>query len=220
LYEERELGARPSASGLRRFFRPALAVAVALLRMVAELVPRPAGKVSPAARAASSAGGTMNAKDVLKHALRMNHDIINGYLGDLSDADLLVRPVPGANHIAWQLGHVINAEAQYFLPQIPGATVPELPADFGKQHDKERSKSDTGFRTKDEYLNLFNKVRQATLAALDKIPEADLDKPVTGNLARIAPTLGAVFFLAANHEMMHAGQFTVVRRKLGKPVLF
>src|SRR5205085_12238187 len=139
------------------------------------------------------------------------------YLGDLSDADLLVRPAPGANHIAWQLGHLIAAEAQYFLPQVPGATAAELPADFAKQHAKEMAKSDTGFRTKDEYLGLFTRVRQATLAALDRVADADLDKPTTGNLARIAPTVGALFFLTANHEMMHAGQFAVVRRKLGKP---
>ena len=34
------------------------------------------------------------------------------------------------------------------------------------------------------------------------------------------PTLGALIILIANHTMMHAGQFTVVRRKLGKPVIF
>jgi uncharacterized damage-inducible protein DinB len=162
----------------------------------------------------------MNANDVLKHALRMNHNILTSYLKDLSDADLLVRPVPNANHIAWQLGHLITAEAQYFLPQVPGATPVELPAGFAKQHDKEMAKSDAGFRTKEEYLSLFDKVRQATLAALDKVSEADLDKPTTGNVARIAATVGTLLYLIADHEMMHAGQFTVVRRKLGKPVLF
>ena len=35
-----------------------------------------------------------------------------------------------------------------------------------------------------------------------------------------APTLGAMLLLNANHVMMHAGQFSVVRRKLGKPILF
>ena len=40
------------------------------------------------------------------------------------------------------------------------------------------------------------------------------------DITRMAPTVGSVFFLAANHEMMHAGQFSVARRKLGKPVLF
>jgi hypothetical protein len=39
-------------------------------------------------------------------------------------------------------------------------------------------------------------------------------------MAAMAPTLGAQFILAANHTMMHQGQFSVARRKLGKPVLF
>ena len=162
----------------------------------------------------------MNAKDVLKHALVANQNIMTMYLSDLSDADFLVRPVPNANHIAWQLGHLIAAEAQYFLPEVPGASKFELPAGFDKQHGKEMATSDTGFKTKDEYLALFGKLRQATLAALEKLPEADLDKPVSGRVARIAPNIGALFFLCANHVMMHAGQFAVVRRKLGKPVLF
>jgi uncharacterized damage-inducible protein DinB len=164
----------------------------------------------------------MNAKDVIKHALNSNHHILTMYLGDLSDADLLVRPVPGANHIAWQLGHLINAEATFFLPAIPGASAVPLPPGFAEQHSKDTASSDAPqkFRTKAEYLELFNKVRSATLAALEKLPEADLDKPLSGRLATIAPTVGALFLLGANHEMMHAGQFTVVRRKLGKPVLF
>lgn len=163
----------------------------------------------------------MNAKDVLKSALNQNHYVLTTYLSDLSDTDLLVRVVPSANHIAWQLGHLITAETVYFLKQIPGAKVPELPAGFAELYTKETSKSEStkGLSTKAEYLSLLGKVREATLAALDSLPEADLDKPVTGDIARIAPTVGALILLTANHEMMHAGQFVAVRRKLGKPVL-
>jgi hypothetical protein len=164
----------------------------------------------------------MNAKDAIKTALDANHFILTSVLADLSDADLLVRPVPGANHIAWQLGHLVYAEAQHLPKQIPGGTPVELPAGFAEQHSKEMAAAEPpkGFRTKEEYLGLFKKVRAATLAALDKIPEADLDRPITGPMARLAPTAGAMFLLMANHELMHAGQFSVVRRKLGKPVLF
>jgi hypothetical protein len=162
----------------------------------------------------------MTSKDILKHALDSNHNILSMYLSDLSDADLLVRPAPSANHIAWQLGHLIAGEGM-FLKEV-GATAPAMPPGFVEQHSKDKAGSDSaqGFRTKQEYLDLFAKVRATTLQALANLPEADLDKPVTGRLARIAPTVGALFFLAANHEMMHAGQFVVVRRKLGKPVLF
>ena len=52
----------------------------------------------------------MNAKDVMLHSFGMSDHVLNAYLGDLSDADLMVRPVEGQNHIAWQLGHLISSE--------------------------------------------------------------------------------------------------------------
>lgn len=160
----------------------------------------------------------MNAKEVLKAALDQNHWVLTHYLSDLTDADLLVRPVPGANHAAWQLGHLITAECM-FCQQF-GGTPPSLPAGFAELHGKEGANKDQGFATKTEYLDLFKKARAATLAALETLTEADLDKPSTGNIAQVAPTLGKLLVLTAGHELMHAGQFTVLRRKLGKPVLF
>jgi hypothetical protein len=145
------------------------------------------------------------------------------YLADLSDADLLVRPAPKANHIAWQLGHLIKAERDHLTPQmIPGLAYPALPPGFDEQHGKQAASQDPprGFRTKDEYLNLFGQVREKTLAALEGLSDADLDKPTVGPMAPYAPTLGALIQLQANHTLMHAGQFTVVRRLLNKPVLF
>ena len=41
---------------------------------------------------------------------------------DLSDADLLVRPAPSANHIAWQLGHLIASERNLVEAAAPGST--------------------------------------------------------------------------------------------------
>ncbi|HEY2787370.1 MAG TPA: DinB family protein [Fimbriiglobus sp.] len=162
----------------------------------------------------------MTAKDCCRFLLEENRKYVGKYLSDLSDADLLVRPVPGANHIAWQLGHLIHSEASFFHGGFPGVKSPALPAGFAEQHDKATAAVDPpkGFLKKDEYLALFNQVRSATLAALDGLTDADLDKP-TG-WGDFAPTVGTAFLMAADHDFMHAGQFTVVRRKLGKPVVF
>jgi hypothetical protein len=159
----------------------------------------------------------MNAKDSIKFLLESNQNMIGMYLSDLSDADLLVRPTPAANHIAWQLGHLIIAEVNFFLPKVPGAKPAPLPAGFAEQHSKDTINSDSGFMTKDEYLKLFNSVRAATLATVDQLSDADLDKDSGWQMAS---TVGKVLLFIASHDMMHAGQFTVVRRKLGKPVLF
>jgi hypothetical protein len=163
----------------------------------------------------------MKATQVLETTLSSTQYLTTQYLSDLSDADLLVRPVPGANHIAWQLGHVIASEVSLVRGQLPTAAYPELPAGFAEQHKQEMAtqESPKGFLNKQQYLDLFNRVREATKAAVAKLSDADLDRPSTGNMASFAPTLGAFLLLVANHTMMHSGQFSVVRRKLGKPVL-
>jgi uncharacterized damage-inducible protein DinB len=161
----------------------------------------------------------MGPKDVLRTLVRTNDHILNAYLGDLADNELLERPVPGANHIAWQLGHLINSE-QSLLNYVAGAKGIDLPAGFGDQYTPETSRADKpdGYLTKAQYLELHKKSRENILKVIDAVSDADLDKATEGRMASFAPTLGAMLVLIANHPMMHLGQFAVVRRKLGKPV--
>jgi DinB superfamily len=163
----------------------------------------------------------MNGKDAIKAALDGTSFILKWYVSDLSDADLFIRPAPKANHIAWQLGHVITGDIYLIKSQLPDAAYPELPAGFTEAYGAAGASKDgpEGFLTKDEYLALFDMVRAATITELGALSDADLDRPTTGDMAAFAPTLGHLFLGASNHTLMHAGQFTVVRRLLGKPVL-
>ena len=146
--------------------------------------------------------------------------VLNRYISDFADEDLLRRPTDGCNHLAWQLGHLISAEASLLDSICPGKA-PEMPEGFAEQHSKETCQSDdpTGFRTKQEYVDLYEKVRASTLAALETMSDSDLDAPSPERLREHFPTVGGVFTLIGSHPMMHAGQFVVVRRQLGKPVL-
>ncbi|HEY7426445.1 MAG TPA: DinB family protein [Gemmataceae bacterium] len=164
----------------------------------------------------------MKASDAIVTALSGTQNVLNMYVADLSDADLLVRPAPGANHIAWQLGHLIAAEVLLAGPQLPDAPYPALSPGFQEQYGKKGASDDSPmhFFAKEQYLKIFNEGRDVTKAAAKKLSDADLDKPTTGDMAQFAPTLGALLLLVSNHTLMHVGQFTVVRRKLGKPVLF
>ncbi|TWT43806.1 DinB superfamily protein [Phycisphaerae bacterium RAS1] len=161
----------------------------------------------------------MTTKDLLKHNINQAHFIANAYLKDLSDSDLLTRPAPGANHIAWQLGHLIASERQ--MIEAIGCRMPELPAGFVEKHSKETAASNgpAGFATKSEYLALFARMHEATLRAIDATADADMDRPGPESMRAYAPTVGAIFAMIATHEVMHAGQFAVLRRKLGKPVV-
>lgn len=160
----------------------------------------------------------MNAKDVIRQSMQTAQMVTGAYLKDLSDADLLLRPVPGSNHIAWQLGHLIASERSMIAGV--GGKMPELPAGFEDAHSPDASKSDdrSKFARKAQYEALMTQMHKATLAALDATPDADLDKPAPESMRSYAPTVGAVFQMIALHELMHVGQFVPVRRKLNKPI--
>jgi hypothetical protein len=161
----------------------------------------------------------MNAHDAIRAALHVSDMVLNSYVGDLSDTDLLQRPAPGCNHLAWQLGHLISSESD-LLNQIASGAGAELPDGFAERHSKEAASDDTPqhFCTKQEYLDLLRQVHAATLGQLDKLSEADLDQPGPERLRDFFPTVGHIFVLIATHGLMHAGQFVPVRRALGKPV--
>lgn len=162
----------------------------------------------------------MNAKDILRQITEFGHMVVQAYVGDLNDADLFVRSVPGANHIAWQLGHLIVA-TRHMLAAL-GQPVAELPEGFEAAYTRETAALDdpAKFATKAEYLALADQMKAATLAAIDATPEKTLDQPGPEAMREYAPTVGSVLILAGNHWMMHAGQFVPIRRKLGKAPLF
>jgi len=163
----------------------------------------------------------MNATEAIKVSMNTPNMIVESYLGDLTDEDLLVRPVDGANHIAWQLGHLIAAENGMIEGICPGS-MPALPEGFKDKYNNDTCGSDNAddFLSKDEYLNLAKEQRTATLAALEKLSDEDLEKPSPEEMQKMFPTVGVIFMMQPTHWIMHAGQWAIIRRKLGKPPLF
>jgi len=161
----------------------------------------------------------MTAKDVIRHSMELSRSVLTSYLADLTDGDLMVRPVPGANHTAWQLGHLIICENG--LSEV-GYAMPALSEGFAESYTKETASSDdpAKFHKKAEYLELLEQQHAAALAHLEAMPDAELDTPGPEEAREYAPTVGAMFNALGLHDMMHAPQITVVRRKLGKPPLF
>ena len=159
----------------------------------------------------------MDTKEAIKMSMNTAAFLTQTLLEDFSDADLLVRPLPNANHTAWQLGHLIASEYQMTEGVMPGSC-PALPEGFAEKHGKATATIDDpkAFYTKKEYMDIFNKQRAASLALLDKIDVKDLDKPGPEWAKSYAPTVGSVFMLHGSHYLMHLGQFSIVRRKLNK----
>jgi hypothetical protein len=162
----------------------------------------------------------MTGKEALKALLTSTQSMVPMYFKDLSDSDIQTPPVPGANNIAWQMGHLIASEVA--LGQAIGGQYPDLPPELKILGKTETAKTnpDGGKLPVSGYLDWFSRVRNATVAAVDKMSDADLDRPNNGPMKDFAPTVGHLVVLVGNHTFMHVGQFSVVRRALKKPVLF
>lgn len=161
----------------------------------------------------------MSPKDAIRMGIDSSNMIINAYIGDLDDSELMLRPVSGMNHIAWQLGHLIASE-RHFVELVKPGSCPPLPEGFAEAHSKETSTLDDSskFLSRARYQELWKTQRDATLAVLDDVPEADLDRTEPGKYPEWAPTVAALLSMCGTHALMHCGQFVAVRRQLGKPV--
>lgn len=163
----------------------------------------------------------MDFKDAVRSSLNVADFMVGGYLADITNEELLERPVPGANHIAWQLGHLIAAERHLVEAAAPGS-MPELPAGFAERYGRGKPVTDNpaDYLLKDEYLQLAKQIRAASLRALDKLSAADFDKPIEGRVPPFVKKVGDAFVTVGSHWILHAGQWVVLRRKLKRELMF
>lgn len=163
----------------------------------------------------------MNAREAIKLSIDSGKMITLEYLADLSDEDMLQRPHPECNHIKWQVGHLISSEHQMISGVCPGS-MPALPEGFADRYTKETAASDdpAAFDSKADLRQLLEEQRAATLEALSGLSDDDLSRPAPEEMQAYAPTVGDVFSLQGGHWVMHAGQWAVIRRQLGRPPLF
>lgn len=159
------------------------------------------------------------AAEMLVRDLKGSFDILSMTIADLSDADLFTRPVPAANHPFWQIGHLASVES--FMINKYGGMPMTLPEGWhAKFKNKVTNHEDSpGFfgMGKDELIKQFDAVRQATIRFTQSLNDDDLKKPTGWEMA---PSVAAVIGMNLGHTLMHIGQIQVLRRKLGKPILF
>jgi DinB family protein len=163
----------------------------------------------------------MSQNQLLVESLKGNIGMLKMTVADMTDDELRQRPVPAANNGLWQLGHLIASEA-WMVNNCAGKTVIELPAGFAEKYSKETSKVDDPAKlgTKADLMALLEKTRDQTAAWAATLTPADFTKPAPEKMRKMCPTLGHVMNVFPSHIAMHVGQLQVLRRKLGKPILF
>ncbi|MBX3422589.1 MAG: DinB family protein [Pirellulaceae bacterium] len=159
----------------------------------------------------------MSTKSVIRDGLQTAQMVGLAYLSDLDDAQLMLRPHPDCHSINWQIGHLIISEHDQ-INKIASAAMPDLPVGFRESFAATNSAADDtdGSFGKEQLLAIYQGQRQATLKVLSQLTEEQLDQP-TG--ISYAPTQAALIQMQGAHWLMHCGQWAVVRRQCGKPVV-
>lgn len=159
----------------------------------------------------------MDAKTAIKESLATADMVAWAYLDDLTDSELMQRPHPQCHHLNWQVGHLILSEHE-MMSQIAKDKMPPLPDGFATRYTKETAASDdpAEFAAKDDLREAFKTQRASTLAFLDGMTDDVLDQP---SGIPYAPTVGSVLAMQGAHWLMHCGQWVIVRRNNGKPVV-
>jgi uncharacterized damage-inducible protein DinB len=163
----------------------------------------------------------MNLQEALRGGFERAKMVTDMLLGDLSDAEILERPVPEANHVAWQLGHLVTS-LNLFGEAVRSGCMPALPEGFAAQHSRETAGNNdpAAFHSKSTYLRLLDEQRAALLKLMEELPESRFAEEAPESMRSYAPRIVDLFELASAHELMHSGQITVLRRRLGRSVAF
>lgn len=163
----------------------------------------------------------MDTRQAIKASIDLGKMISMSYLEDLTDEEMMHRPHPGCNHIKWQVGHLISSENQMINGCVPGS-LPDLPDGFADKYTRETAASDdpAAFDSKEQLMQLFRQQRAATLAALEKLSDEELSNPSPESMQGYAPDWGSAFVMQDAHWVMHAGQWAVIRRQLGRDPQF
>jgi len=162
----------------------------------------------------------MNTRDAIKNSMDIGDMVCMSYLSDMTDDDLMQRPHEGCNHLNWQIGHLIAADNDMVGGCLDGV-LPDLPDGFREKYDRDQASNNdpAAFHNKEELLALYKTQRDAAKAALENLSDEDLDKPAPEAMQAYAPNVGAAFNMLGAHWLMHAGQWAVVRRQTGKPIV-
>ena len=164
----------------------------------------------------------MEAIDAIRMALQSGDNGMKA-LEDMK-ADPLVQPGPwGGNHAMWIAGHLAVTEGRLhkILRGTPNPVEHRKPLfDWASE-----PKTDiAAYPPFEEVLRTFRRLREETLAFLDEVGEAGLDRPPNlpppPGLGRAFETVGSSIMTIACHQCFHTGEAAVVRRASGRQPAF
>jgi len=154
-----------------------------------------------------------SAKAVLELARRSTLKMID----DIPAGKFCHKPVDGANHALWVLGHLAVTDDWFACTLASRESV--IDESWGPLFGMKSEPSDdpTIYPSIDEIKSALERARQSLLTGFESLGEQQLQGPVPEELEGFAPNVGGAAYTLAWHEGFHAGQLSAVRRSLGLP---
>jgi DinB superfamily len=136
-----------------------------------------------------------------------------GLIEDIPDDQWTYQPFAGANHVAFNLLHLLVSSdwgpTALGDPAHPWVDLFEGVLKQGPLVDR------ASYPPKEVLLEALAAAQARFTGLLDRLRDEDLDRPTTGAIAEYAPTLGAVLDSHVWHEGFHCGEIAVIRKALG-----
>ena len=157
----------------------------------------------------------MDVKEHLVAQLDKSRTFTLGLADDFEGDQLVHQVFEGSNHCLWILGHLAVTD-NAVIGQIDPAKSIALEGYWGTVGMGSTPVPDASqYPTRDDLLAVLAERRAVLLELVSGLTDADLDRATTGPFADFAPTIGELLRMVGWHEVMHAGQLSVVRRSLG-----
>ena len=162
----------------------------------------------------------MKANEAIQAGIDCADMVCGAYLDDLTNEEAMRRPHAACNHINWQVGHLIASDYMMCNGCISGC-VPALPEGFAEKYSKETAASDNAddFVPKDKLMELYRNQRAAIKEVLAGLSDEQLAADAPENMRAYASTVASAFSMLGSHWLMHAGQWVIVRRELGRDIV-
>lgn len=155
--------------------------------------------------------------EAMTYGLRVSKALIHRMVDDLKPHEFEFQPCPGANCIAWVLGH-LTATDRRSLTWLGTTDLPAVPEGFVERFTVTRTTAgeQKGYGDPKELIRLFDAHRDQLVAVLAAVDPAKLLEPPSFQSPLFADRGEGMLFMGL-HTAMHVGQISITRRSLGYP---
>jgi len=163
----------------------------------------------------------MARNDFLAANLKRGRMYTNMILDEVRPEDWFRLPAPGTTHVAWQVGHMASAQYHLCLKRLRGARPEDkdfLSDDFaalfgrGSSPDPDQGK----YPSVEEIRRVFQSVYEHALEELAGVDDKLLDEVTEPPHPMFTTKFEAIHF-CPQHEALHTGQISLLRRFFGQP---